>query len=211
MQLEKRDFDREAMKWDENPGRVKLAKDIYAAIIKAVSISPETDALDYGCGTGLLTLLLQPHVRHITGTDSSQGMLDMLNQKIDQLLLPNVATKFLDLEKDALLEGRYNLITCSMTLHHAENPASLIEKLYAGLLPGGSLCIADLDSEDGAFHSSNDGVFHFGFERSVMTDLFDKIGLDDVNLTTAAQVTKKDATSKNKTFPIFLITGKRPL
>jgi len=211
MQPEKRDFDKEAQKWDENPGRVKLANDVYAAIIKAVNISPETDALDYGCGTGLLTLLLQPHVLHIVGMDRSQGMLDMLNQKIHQLSLPNVATKFLDLEKDVRLERRYNLITCSMTLHHAENPAYLIEKLYEGLLPGGYLCIADLDSEDGAFHSSNEGVFHFGFKRSVMAYIFDKIGLVDVNLTTAAQVTKRDATSQIKTFSIFLITGKRPL
>ena len=34
MNIEKRDFDKEAASWDEHPARVKLAKDIAVAISK---------------------------------------------------------------------------------------------------------------------------------------------------------------------------------
>ncbi len=77
MSTELRDFDKEAALWDENPGRVKVAKDVAAAILQNVTITADMRALDFGCGTGLVTLQLQPLVKSITGMDSSRGMLDI--------------------------------------------------------------------------------------------------------------------------------------
>ena len=82
MNTEKRDFDKEAASWDENPARVKVVKDIFEAIVRQVTITSDMDVLDFGCGTGLLSLQLQPFVRSVTGMDSSQGMLDVLKQKV---------------------------------------------------------------------------------------------------------------------------------
>jgi ubiquinone/menaquinone biosynthesis C-methylase UbiE len=42
------------------------------------------DALDSGCGTGLVSLFLLPHVRSVTGADSSPGMLEVLRKKLDE-------------------------------------------------------------------------------------------------------------------------------
>ena len=39
------------------------------------SIGIIMDALDFGCGTGLVTLKLQPFIHSITGVDGSQGMI----------------------------------------------------------------------------------------------------------------------------------------
>ena len=75
--MSKKDFDHAAVTWDEKPGRIKLAADVANAILKSVEVHADMDVLDYGCGTGLLTLSLQPHVRSITGADSSHGMLAM--------------------------------------------------------------------------------------------------------------------------------------
>ena len=50
------------------------------------------DALDFGCGTGLVTLQLQPFLHSITGVDGSQGMIDILKQKIEKKNLTNVKT-----------------------------------------------------------------------------------------------------------------------
>jgi len=70
-----RDFDTAAATWDEEPRRVKLSEDMAAAIAGRVPLSKSMTAIDYGCGTGLLTLLIQPHVGRIIGADSSKGML----------------------------------------------------------------------------------------------------------------------------------------
>jgi predicted TPR repeat methyltransferase len=78
---DKRDFDKVAASWD-TPMRVKLATDVAGAVSAEVRLATEMDVLDFGCGTGLLALQLQPYVRSITGVDSSQGMLDVLGSKI---------------------------------------------------------------------------------------------------------------------------------
>lgn len=163
----KHDFDKDAASWDDKPGRVKLVKDIANAITREINLTPSMDVLDFGCGTGLLTTQLQPFVRSITGVDSSRGMLDVLKRKIKDQKLKNVQTRYLDIEKDGILEGSYNMIASSMTFHHIRNIRFVLDQFYNILLSAGNLCIADLDVDGGQFHENNDGVFHSGFDREV--------------------------------------------
>ncbi|MEN6469465.1 MAG: hypothetical protein ABFD45_11020 [Smithella sp.] len=66
MKNEKRNFDQDAALWDQNPGRVKVATDIAQTMIREVNPDSTMDVLDFGCGTGLLTLALQPMVHSIS-------------------------------------------------------------------------------------------------------------------------------------------------
>ena len=75
-------FDEAAARWDEQPARVALAQDIAKAILAQVPVRPSMAAIDYGCGTGLLTLALRPAVQRITGVDSSSAMLAKLQEKL---------------------------------------------------------------------------------------------------------------------------------
>ena len=68
-------FDVKAATWEEDPFRVKLAYDISDTIIREIAPAKDMNVLDYGCGSGLVTLKLQPFVKSITGMDSSEGML----------------------------------------------------------------------------------------------------------------------------------------
>jgi len=206
---ERKDFDKEAAQWDANPGRVKLAHDVADAIIREVSPTREMDALDFGCGTGLVTLRLQPLVRTITGMDSSEGMLAVLGSQVHDQGLVNVRTLFLDLEKGGKVNGRYHLIVSSMTLHHVPDPAGLIAQLSGALLPGGTLAFADLDSEDGSFHGDNTGVLHPGFDRERIRGFFEQAGLTAVREITAAVVIKEIEEKGRREFPVFLLIGKK--
>lgn len=69
----KRDFNQAATTWDDNPMRVQMARRIADAILQQIPVSNEMEMLDYGAGTGLVTLALQPHVRSVTAADSSDG------------------------------------------------------------------------------------------------------------------------------------------
>jgi ubiquinone/menaquinone biosynthesis C-methylase UbiE len=208
-QEERKDFDKEAAQWDANPGRVKLAQDVADAMIREVSPAKDQDALDFGCGTGLVTLKLQPLVRSITGVDSSRGMLDVLESKVRDRKIGNVRTQFVDLEHGGTVDGRYHLIVRSMTLHHVPDPAALIAQLAAVLLPGGTLAVADLDAEDGPFHGDNTGVLHLGFDRTRVKGLLEQAGLSAVRDVTAAVVTKEIEGKGRREFPVFLIMGKK--
>ena len=176
MNNEKRDFDKEAISWDENPMRVKLSKDVADAISKQIGLTPDMNAMDFGCGTGLLTMHLQPLVHSITGIDTSQGMLDMLNAKVAKLKLPNVKTMLCDLTQGYPLTGSYQLVVSNMTLHHIKEIKPVLDQFYNVVTPGGYLGIADLDLDDGQFHDDNTGVFHFGFNRVTMRRNFTRRG-----------------------------------
>ncbi len=209
MTTEKRDFDQAAATWDENPGRLKMARSVFEAISGNIRLSGDMDVMDFGCGTGLLSLNILPHVNSVTGFDSSSGMLDVLNSKISGQQIQRIKTFHLNSAGGDKLTGLYDLVTCSMTMHHIEYPAPLIKEFCGVLKSGGYLCIADLDPDEGKFHENNDGVFHNGFQRDDMKKYFRDAGFDEVSDVTAAKMEKPGIDGKNNTFSIFLITGKK--
>ena len=209
MKNKKRNFDQEAFSWDENPVRVKLGEDVASAIRREITLIKNMDVLDYGCGTGLVTLRIQPFVNTVTGMDSSEGMLSVLNYKISRQKLTNVFTLHHDMETGEVLHDRFHLIVSSMTLHHIQQPEILIKKLSKYLHIGGYLCIVDLEPDDGLFHGDNQGVFHFGFERSHVKAFFEKAGFQHIRDTVAAKVIRNVEEGGSREFSVFLVNGQK--
>lgn len=209
MKTEKRDFDKVAASWDEHPGRVKLAKDIAHAISQMIVLTLEMDVMDFGCGTGLLAIQLQPLVRSITGIDSSQGMLDIFNMRIAKLKLKTVNAILVDLDKGDTLKGNYDLVLCNMTLHHIKALEPLFDQFYKITAPAGYLCIADLDLDDGQFHDDKTGVFHFGFARPTLSKIFTEAGFEHVRDISAAEVVKPGINGEMRRFTVFLMIGQK--
>ncbi len=208
-QAERRDFDKEAAQWDANAFRVNLARDVSAAMIREVQPTKELKVLDFGCGTGLITLAIQPLVKDITGADSSTGMLETLDGKIAEQKLGNIHTKHVDFEKGQRPNGSYDLIVSSMVMHHVPDTYDLFREWHKLLQPGGRVAFADLDTEDGSFHGDNTGVFHLGFDRGHLRGLLQQAGFTDIRDTTAT-VVKKELEGKGlREFSIFLITATR--
>jgi len=204
----KRDFDTEAASWD-SPPRVQLAADVSKAILREIKLKPNMDILDFGCGTGLVSFPLSSQVNSITGVDTSKGMLAVFDGKIQDKQIGNIKTLYLDLAKGDTIAGYYHVIISSMTLHHVQDTLSLLKHFSQALFPGGYIAIADLDEEGGRFHSNNDGVFHFGFDRQKLCDLFVEAGFRDISSTTAAEMKKPDAQGQDRVFSVFLITGRK--
>jgi ubiquinone/menaquinone biosynthesis C-methylase UbiE len=199
---EQRDFDAAAATWDEEPRRVQLSGEIAAAIQSRIPLSAEWQAMDFGCGTGLVTLRLAPHLAGITAVDSSQKMLEQLELKRQQLGLTSVHT----LPAAALLGSQpaeqFNLITSAMTLHHIEDPAALLGLFFRLLLPGGRIALADLETEDGSFHEDPTGVFHHGFSSHYLTELLEGAGFCNVSVTRITEISKGE-----RRYPVLLATA----
>ncbi|MEW6709382.1 MAG: class I SAM-dependent methyltransferase [Candidatus Riflebacteria bacterium] len=210
MTAEKRDFDKDAAGWDEKPARVRLAQAVGNAIKEQVKPDATMSMMDFGCGTGLLTSQLLPYVGSVTGIDSSSGMIEKFRTKFSGPDHQQVSCLTLDIEKGGQLTGKYDLITSSMTLHHIRDIDNLFNQFYLITAPGGHLCIADLDSEDGRFHEDNTGVFHFGFDRSSLRQVFVRAGFTDIRVVTATTM-EKAVDNEEKKFSIFLMTGRKPL
>lgn len=206
---ERRNFDAVAAGWDENSGRVKLLGDIAEALRAKVALTPDMALLDFGCGTGLMSLHLAAQVASLTGVDSSAAMLEVFMQKADRLGLSNVRARQLDLDQGATLPGRYDLIVSSMAFHHIQNLGTVLAQCHAALKPGGRLCIADLDLDDGLFHEDPTGVFHNGFDRKVFCAILPQAGFADVQASQAAEVTRPVVTGGTRRFTIFLACGRK--
>ena len=207
MKNQQHDFDKKAATWDENPTRVKLAEDVVHSIQQQVTLLPDMDVLDFGCGTGLLAMSVLPSVKSVTGIDTSQGMLDVLEAKAKRQVLSNVYTRHLN--PGDCLPGAYDLIISSMTFHHVESTEALLAQLFQTLKVSGKICVADLDIEQGTFHDDNTGVFHFGFDRDALRKLFVKAGFSNIKDVTATEIVKPNQSGALRTFTVFLMVGEK--
>ncbi len=184
-----------------------MANEIAEAISDQIVLTADMDVLDFGCGTGLVSLQLRPFVRSITGVDNSRGMLDVFGKKIAELKLDRVRAVYADIDKGDTLSGHYDIVLCNMTLHHIEDIRRLIELFYGIVAPGGHLCIADLDLDGGKFHRDGTGVFHGGFDRSALCEVVTEAGFDNVRALDAAEVVKPDTHGVMNRFSVFLLIG----
>ena len=201
-------FNRVAAGWDSNPARVELAKGVAEAIQKAVPISQDMAILDFGAGTGLLTLGLLPYVAHVTAVDASDEMLRILADKLKAQGIENVKTRHCDIGTEPLPEAAYSLVVSSMVLHHIVDVPRTLTILRRCLRPGGWIALADLDSEDGSFHPDPTGVFHKGFDRGQICRWLEDAGFADVSIQDAYRMRRRQEDGTTREYPVFLVTGR---
>lgn len=205
--LDSAHFDSKARQWDENPVFQARANKIAAAIQAAVPLNPQMRALDFGSGTGMLSFPLQGSLGHITLKDTSAGMLTVAEEKIAAWGIGNMSTRLIDLTAAPLPDERYDLIVSSMTLHHIPDTDAILKTFHDLLNPGGWLCIADLDKEDGSFHGIQVDVHH-GFERGSLTTQSSKAGFRDIRFDTVFEIIKENEAGQ-RAYPVFLMLAQR--
>ncbi len=204
------DFDRAAATWDEKPARVELANAVVQAIRARVPLSVRMEAMEYGCGTGLLALALAPFLASVTAVDSSPGMLDVLGRKARDAGITNVEARLLDLTQDAILGKRFHLVYSSMTLHHVGPVERLMKAFFDLLHSGGWIALADLDTEDGSFHQGAEGISHFGFDRAALERMLVKVGFVGPHTETAHMIQKEFPDGLRRDYSVFLLTARKP-
>lgn len=198
-----------AAEWDTNPRRAATAKAVADAIRQIVPLPGAEQAFEFGCGTGMVTLAVAPHVRHMLAMDSSSEMLATLQDKICRLAVSNIETLEGDLSNTPPT-GPFDLILSSMTLHHIADTKSLLHGLFKLLQPGGRIALADLDREDGSFHGDKPGIAHHGFDREELADWLAAAGFVDCRFSTVHRMEKELDDGTTKHFPIFLVCASRP-
>ena len=201
-------FDERAKDWDSDPKKVERARVVAEAIRAALPLSTDMTALEYGCGTGLLSFALQSDLGQITLADTSQGMLDVLGEKIAAAGVTNMHPVKLDLATNPVPAARFDLTYSLMTLHHIADVEDMLGKFNAILKPNGYLLVADLDKEDGTFHTDGMQYFHDGFARKELQQMVEAAGFGNVRFSTA-YVIKKKVGDGEKTFPVFLMVAQK--
>ncbi|WP_127125496.1 class I SAM-dependent methyltransferase [Georgenia sp. SYP-B2076] len=197
-------FDATAADWDRDEQKVVRAQEVARSVATTVPLSQGTRVLDYGAGTGLVTQALVGQIGPATLADSSSGMRGVIRDKVAAGVLPGARVWDLDLEAQPAPDERFDLIVTSLVLHHIR----ALERVLAGfaelLEPGGYLCIADLDREDGSFHGHDfDG--HHGFDRVELAGQLTDAGLVDVSVRDCTEFVRDGVT-----YSVFLAVARRP-
>ncbi|MDZ7622522.1 MAG: class I SAM-dependent methyltransferase [Candidatus Competibacteraceae bacterium] len=195
-------FDDKALTWDADPVKQERALAVAAALRQRIPLSTAWRALEYGCGTGLLSFALQADLGRITLADSSPGMLTVLEEKIGAAGLTHLHPLALDLTTDPPPAERYDLIYTLMTLHHVPDTTRLLRDFHTLLRPGGWLGIADLDREDGSFHGAG-FTGHCGFDRDALRAQLFSVGFNRVDFSTG-YLMKKATDQGLREYPLFL-------
>lgn len=201
-------FEREAASWDTHR-RIQRAETLSERIYEQICEKKDRPVLEYGCGTGLISLGLQSRMQDITLMDSSPEMIRELTAKIHRGGLGNLHPLCRDLTRSRYSERQFGAVYASMVLHHIPDTRGILRALHGLLEEDGILCIVDLDREDGSFHSGETGFAgHNGFRREEMFSLFRETGLTGVSVCTVFQG-QKSAGMRNVPYSLFCITGRR--
>ncbi|MFO8141972.1 MAG: methyltransferase domain-containing protein [Marinobacter sp.] len=193
-------FAYKAQSYEQNPDRVDNVSNIANAILEKVELNRSMHLLDFGSGTGLLLERLAPHAGKITAVDISPAMNRQLEQKRGNLGC-ELEVRLLDLEKQDLPD-RFDGIISSMTMHHVRDINAMFRRFHEHVKPGGFIAIADLDTEDGTFHTEDTGVFHFGFEQEAIAAAARESGFRNVQVASVSVIGKED-----RGYPVFLLTA----
>jgi len=183
-------FDDYAKKWDTDR-RINRAKIISEEIANSIDINKGCSAMEFGCGTGLISFNLVEKFENITLIDSSKGMIDVVKEKIEKYEVDNMKPYAIDLFNEEIIE-KFDVIYTSMVLHHIQDIAGLANKFYTLLNDGGQVIIVDLDKEDGSFHKNEPGFNgHNGFDQEKLKIFLLKKVLEMRNLLHSFMMRKK--------------------
>ena len=202
-------FNDAARIWDDNPVRHEMAHALFHGIQQYAPLHEKIVALDFGAGTGLVTLPMAGRVGSMVAVDASPEMLAVLQEKARTAGL-NIHTQIYDGVEYPDLGCNFDVIVSTMVLHHMPNPEELISQFKQWLKPGGHLAIADLEPEDGSFHGDNPTVHHHGFDPQQVSEWARQQGMTIMALDQPYRIRKPQDDGHLREYPVFLLVAGVP-
>ena len=146
----KHDFNHKAETFD-SPKNIFLANLVCQAVEKQINLISNKEILDFGGGTGLLSLPLAKQAKSVILVDISEKMLEQARLKAEQQDIKNIQF----LEQDLLanpLEQEFELIVVCRVLHHMPDLDVALSLFHQHLKEDGQLLIADFTKTEANHH-----------------------------------------------------------
>jgi ArsR family transcriptional regulator len=166
------------------------------------SLLPPLEVVDFGCGTGVLSVELARWAHRVTAIDRSAQALAAARVRGKREGLSNI--QFVEADLHALpknLRGK-DLVVISQSLHHVEQPERVLEGAARMLKPAGRVVVLELMPHQEEWVKPRLGHHHLGFEPAALVAAMSAAGFSEVQLTPSA----RDGGSP---FRAFLLTGAR--
>ena len=166
----KHDFNHKAETFD-SPKNIFLANLVCQAVEKQIDLLSDKEILDFGGGTGLLTLPLAKQVKSVTLVDISEKMLEQARLKAEQQDIKNIQFLEQDLLKNPM-EQEFDLIVVSRVLHHMPDLDEALSLFHQHLKEDGQLLLADF---------TKTGANHHGFDLAELEKQLIEHGFSSVH------------------------------
>lgn len=146
----KHDFNHKAETFD-SPKNIFLVNLVCQAVEKQINLLSDKEILDFGGGTGLLTLPLAKQAKSVTLIDISEKMLEQARLKAERQEINNIQFLEQDLLKKTL-EKEFDLIVVCRVLHHMPDLDVALSLFHQHLKEDGQLLIADFTKAEANHH-----------------------------------------------------------
>ena len=146
----KHDFNHKAETFD-SPKNIFLANLVCQAVEKQIDLLSDKEILDFGGGTGLLTLPLAKQAKSVTLVDISEKMLEQARLKAEQQEIKNIQFLEQDLLKNPLKQ-EFDLIVVCRVLNHMPDLNVALSLFHQHLKEDGQLLLADFTKTEANHH-----------------------------------------------------------
>lgn len=167
LSMENNIFEQMARRYDTEE-RMKLAKIIIKEVRQELQNSTSKSLIDYGSGTGLISLELSDLVDSILLIDSSRQMLEVATAKISRRGITNSKVLYSDFtERTPNLQA--DIVLMSLVLLHIPDTTKILQELYTILNKNGKLLIIDFDKHDKVNHPKvHNGFLHKELKKRLL-------------------------------------------
>jgi len=156
-------FDRLAARWWDPDGESRPLHDLNPVRLGYIADRATlkgAQALDVGCGGGLLSEALARAGAEVTAIDLAPAVLDVARLHLHE---SGLAVDYREVSVEALADemaGRFDVITCMEMLEHVPDPASVVRACAKLLKPGGRFFLSTLNRTPLAFGAAILGAEH---------------------------------------------------
>jgi ubiquinone/menaquinone biosynthesis C-methylase UbiE len=176
--MENNVFEQMASRYDTEE-RMELAKEIVREVRRELRESTTKSLIDYGSGTGLVSLELSNLVDTILLVDSSKQMLDVAEAKIYRKGIKNARVLYSDFTQETP-DLKADIVLMSLVLLHIPDTKKILQQLFTILTEGGKLIIVDFDKNDQIYHPK----VHNGFAHEELKDHLSEVGFHSIEIKT---------------------------
>ncbi|WP_057762525.1 class I SAM-dependent methyltransferase [Cytobacillus praedii] len=169
-------FEQMAKRYD-TVERMELAKVIVKEVKTELQNNKSKSLIDYGSGTGLVSLELTDLADSILLVDSSKQMLDVAKAKITLKGITNAKVLYSDFTQDTP-ELKADIVLMSLVLLHIPDTNKILHELFNILNNGGKLIIIDFDKNDKIQHPK----VHNGFSHEELKRRLIEVGFKSIEI-----------------------------
>jgi len=176
--MENNVFEQMAKRYDTEL-RIELAKVVVKEVRTELRNSKSKSLIDYGSGTGLVSLELTDLIDSVLMVDSSQQMLEVAAAKIAHKGITNAKVLYSDFTQE-VTELKADIVLMSLVLLHIPDTEKILQELFNILNDGGKLIIIDFDKNDKIHHPK----VHNGFLHEELKKRLSEVGFKSSEIKT---------------------------